>query len=166
MGSADPPLAVHCLYAHRHRHLRRLGTGEAYRLGELRAAAPARLAPVHRSVLVRAAVCHQVAQQATHRLNLVDVHNDLEERASVFGYVGWQITLRSVSWTRSQHPDRGVLSSRSANGDEKAVELENEKAGPRPARGGEPSDARVGASRRIEGVYIAFTADHVDAIAL
>jgi hypothetical protein len=34
-----------------------------------------------------------VAQQATHRLNLVDVHNDLEERASGFGYVGWQITL-------------------------------------------------------------------------
>ncbi len=39
------------------------------RLGDLLAAAPARLAPVHRSVLVRAAVCHQVAQRATHRLN-------------------------------------------------------------------------------------------------
>ena len=37
-------------------------------LGDLLAAAPARLAPVHRSVLVRAAVCHQVAQRATHRL--------------------------------------------------------------------------------------------------
>ena len=41
----------------------------ASRLGDLLAAAPARLAPVHRSVLVRAAVCHQVAQRATHRLN-------------------------------------------------------------------------------------------------
>ena len=41
----------------------------ASRLGDLLAAAPARLAPVHRSVPVRAAVCHQVAQRATHRLN-------------------------------------------------------------------------------------------------
>ena len=31
--------------------------------------APARLASVHRSVLVRAAVCHQMGQRATHRLN-------------------------------------------------------------------------------------------------
>ena len=30
---------------------------------------PARLAVFHRSVLVRAAVCHQVAQRATDRLN-------------------------------------------------------------------------------------------------
>ena len=44
--------------------------GRASRLGDLLAAAPARLAPVHRSLLVRAAVCHQVAQQATHRLNV------------------------------------------------------------------------------------------------
>ena len=35
----------------------------ASRLGDLLAAAPARLAPVQRSVLVRAAVCHQVAQR-------------------------------------------------------------------------------------------------------
>lgn len=33
----------------------------------LSAAAPARLAPVYRSELVRVAVCHQVAQRATHR---------------------------------------------------------------------------------------------------
>jgi hypothetical protein len=32
-------------------------------------AAPARLAAVHRPLHVRAAVCHQVAQRATHRAN-------------------------------------------------------------------------------------------------
>ena len=37
--------------------------GPASGLGDLLAAAPARLAPVHRSVHVRAAVCHQVAQR-------------------------------------------------------------------------------------------------------
>jgi hypothetical protein len=67
VGSADPPLGGHCLYGDRHRRFRRLGTEGACRLGVLRAAAPARLAPVYRSVLVRAAVCHQVAQRATHR---------------------------------------------------------------------------------------------------
>lgn len=41
----------------------------AHFLGGPLDAAPARLAPVHRFVLVRAAVCHQVAQRATHRLN-------------------------------------------------------------------------------------------------
>ena len=30
MGSADPPLAVHCLYGGRHRQQRRRGTGEVY----------------------------------------------------------------------------------------------------------------------------------------
>src|SRR5262249_41980480 len=42
---------------------RRPGTGrwDASALGDLLAAAPARLAPAHRSVPVRAAVCHQVA---------------------------------------------------------------------------------------------------------
>ena len=66
MDSADAPLAVHCLYGDRHRQLRRVGTGAASRMGDLLAAAPARLSPVHRSVLVRAAVCHEVAQRATH----------------------------------------------------------------------------------------------------
>src|SRR5947208_9325264 len=69
MGSADPPLAVHCLYGGGHRQPRRRGTEEVYLLGGPLGAAPARLAPVHRSVLVRAAVCHQVGQRATHRLN-------------------------------------------------------------------------------------------------
>src|SRR5712691_5703327 len=77
MGSADPPLAVHCLYGDRHRQLRRHSKGgrDASALGDLLAAAPARLAAVHRSVLVRAAVCHQVAQRATHRLNGIPEHH-------------------------------------------------------------------------------------------
>ena len=66
LDSADPPLAVDCLYVDRHRQLRCDDAGAASRLGDLLAAAPARLAPVHRSVHVRAAVCHQVAQRATH----------------------------------------------------------------------------------------------------
>src|SRR5262249_27629757 len=63
VGPADPPLAVHRVYGDRHRQLRRPGTGrwDASALGDLLAAAPARLAPAHRSVPVRAAVCHQVA---------------------------------------------------------------------------------------------------------
>src|SRR6516162_5653685 len=69
MGSADPPLAVHCLYGGRDRQHRRRGTEEVYRLGGPLGAAPARLAAAHRLVLVRAAVCHQVAQRATRRLN-------------------------------------------------------------------------------------------------
>jgi catechol 2,3-dioxygenase-like lactoylglutathione lyase family enzyme len=66
VGSADPPLAVHRVYGDRHRQLRRPGAGgwDASALGDLLAAAPARLAPAHRSVPVRAAVCHQVAQRA------------------------------------------------------------------------------------------------------
>ena len=65
LDSADPPLGVHCLHGDRHRQLRRPGTGgwDASALGDLLAAAPARLAPVQRSVLVRAAVCRQVAQR-------------------------------------------------------------------------------------------------------
>src|SRR4029078_13338863 len=63
MGSADPPLVVHCLYADRHCQLRRPGTGRwgASALGHLLAAAAARLAPVQRSVFVRVAICRQVA---------------------------------------------------------------------------------------------------------
>src|SRR5437879_6858261 len=69
MGSADPPLAVRCLYGGRHRQHRRRGTKKVYLLGGPLGGAPARLATVHRSVFVRAAVCHQVGQRATHRLN-------------------------------------------------------------------------------------------------
>ena len=48
---------------------RRLGTGEVHIQGGPPGGVPARVAPAHRSVLVRAAVCHQVAQRVTHRLN-------------------------------------------------------------------------------------------------
>ena len=67
VGSADPPLAVHRVYGGRHRQHRRLGAGATSRLGGSFGAAPARLAPAHRSVLVRAAVCREVAQRARRR---------------------------------------------------------------------------------------------------
>jgi hypothetical protein len=51
------------------RQPRRRESGEVYSLGGPPGAGPAPVATVHRSVLVRAAVCHQVAQRATHRLN-------------------------------------------------------------------------------------------------
>ena len=49
------------------------GGGDASALGDLLAAAPTRLAPVHRSVPVRAAVCHQVAPQVRSE------HNGLQD---------------------------------------------------------------------------------------
>ena len=76
VGSADPPLAVHCFYGGRHRQHRRRGTEEVYRLGGPLRAAPARLANVHRSVLVRATVCHQVGQRATHRVNVAALQKE------------------------------------------------------------------------------------------
>src|SRR4029453_2009485 len=66
-GCADSPRGVHGLYGGRHRQRRRLGAAGTSRLGGPLGAAPARLAPAHRSVFVRAAVCHQVAQRAMHR---------------------------------------------------------------------------------------------------
>src|SRR4030095_5508741 len=67
MGSAGPPLAVHCLYGGRHRQLRRHGIVEPSRLGGLFAIASSLPAVVHRPVHVRAAVCHEVVQRATDR---------------------------------------------------------------------------------------------------
>jgi hypothetical protein len=58
----------------------------------LNGAAPARLAPVHRSVLVRAPVCHQVAQRATHRLNEVLSHRQtLLEQAALKGSMNCEL---------------------------------------------------------------------------
>jgi len=66
VGSADSPLAFHCLYGDRHRQ-RCLGTKGTSRLGGPVGAASPRLAPGHRSVLVRTAVCHQVAHRVMDR---------------------------------------------------------------------------------------------------
>src|SRR5258708_32275944 len=66
VGSANSPLAVDRLYDHRHRQLRRHGTGGTSRLGGLLAAAPALPAAVHRPVHGRVALCYQVAQRETH----------------------------------------------------------------------------------------------------
>ena len=69
MDSADPRLAVHGLYGGSHREHRGRSTEEVQHLGGPLGGGSARLSPFHRSVLVRAAVCQQVAQRATHRLN-------------------------------------------------------------------------------------------------
>src|SRR5262245_59387972 len=68
VGSAGSPLAFHRLCGCRHRQCRRLdATGETNRLGGPLGAAPARLAPAERSLLVRAAVCSQMERRATYR---------------------------------------------------------------------------------------------------
>src|SRR5262245_56780267 len=63
MDSPDPPLAFNDLYGDGRRQLRRHGIGGTSRLGRLFATAPTLSAPAHRSVLVCATVCHQMAQR-------------------------------------------------------------------------------------------------------
>src|SRR6266700_758579 len=65
LDPADPSLAVHRLYGGSHRQRRRFGTEGASRLGGSPGAAPACLAAAHRSVLVRAAVCREMARRVT-----------------------------------------------------------------------------------------------------
>src|SRR6188474_543504 len=67
MDSADAPLVVDCLYGDGHRQLRRPVTRGGSGLGDLLAAAAARVAAVQRLVFVRAAVYRQEAQRAKHR---------------------------------------------------------------------------------------------------
>ncbi len=69
MDSADPPLGVHGIYGGSHHQHRRHSTQEVHPLGGTLGGGPARLAIFHRHVLVRAAVCRQVAQRAKHALN-------------------------------------------------------------------------------------------------
>src|SRR5580693_4792278 len=69
MASADPPLAVHGLYGSRDREHHCHCTEEVHRLGGPLGGDPASVAVCHGSVLVRTAVCQQVAQRAKHRLN-------------------------------------------------------------------------------------------------
>jgi hypothetical protein len=64
VASSDPPLAIDCLYRDRDRQFRRHGIGATSSVGGLRAVAAARLAPVHRSVHVRATLCRQLAERA------------------------------------------------------------------------------------------------------
>ena len=65
MDPSDPPLGVHRLHGDGHGQFHCPGTGEwhASALGDLVPPATARLAPVHRSLFVRAAVRRQVAQR-------------------------------------------------------------------------------------------------------
>jgi len=69
MDSADPPLAVRGLYGGRYRQRYRHSAEEVHEgVGPL-GGDPARLAVFHRYVLVRAAVCSQMAYQAIDPLN-------------------------------------------------------------------------------------------------
>jgi hypothetical protein len=69
MDSADPLLAVHGFYAGRYRQHRRHSTEQVDELDGPFGADPARIAVFHRSLLVRAAVCGQMAQQTIAKLN-------------------------------------------------------------------------------------------------
>src|ERR1700737_2674326 len=80
MGSAGPPLAVHCLYGDRHRQFRRARIWGASPLGGLLAAGPALLAPVQRSVHVRAALCRRAAQWAKRQRTGVNAMSKSEAR--------------------------------------------------------------------------------------
>src|SRR6516162_10947794 len=61
MGSANPPLAVHCLHDDRPYQFRLYGISEASHLDSLFAIASALLNVTHRSLHVRVAVCRQMA---------------------------------------------------------------------------------------------------------
>jgi hypothetical protein len=61
MDSADPPLGVHRLHSGRHHQRRYCGTGEVQQQAGSIGSGYTCLAPAHRPVLVRAAVCQQVA---------------------------------------------------------------------------------------------------------
>src|SRR5215510_7758780 len=65
MDSPDPPLAFNDLYGDRRRQLRRHGIGGTSCVDRLLATAPTLSAPAQRSVLVCAAVCHQMGQRVT-----------------------------------------------------------------------------------------------------
>src|ERR1700687_2142738 len=80
MGSAGPPLAVHCLYGDRHRQFRRARIWGTSPLGGLLAAGPALLAPVQRSVHVRAALCRRAAQWAKRQRTGVNAMSKSEAR--------------------------------------------------------------------------------------
>src|SRR5215467_7250308 len=62
IGSANPPLAVHCLHDDRRRQFRLYGTSESSQLDSLFAIASSLLNVAHRSLHVRVAVCRQVAR--------------------------------------------------------------------------------------------------------
>jgi hypothetical protein len=73
MGAADPPLGVDRVRRDRHRLRSCLGVAgrcDAAAVDNLLAVGRARLAPVHGPVFIRAAVCREVAQRETDRLNV------------------------------------------------------------------------------------------------
>src|SRR6202171_3891166 len=80
MGSAGPPLAVPCLYCDRHRQFRRARIWGTSPLGGLLAAGPVLLAPVQRSVHVRAALCRRAAQWVRRQRTRVNAMSKSEAR--------------------------------------------------------------------------------------
>ena len=69
MDSADPPLAVSGFYGGRYRQHHRHSTEEVHERFGPPGGDPSRLSVFYRSVLVRAAVCSQMAQQVIDSLN-------------------------------------------------------------------------------------------------
>ena len=68
MGSANSPLAIHCLHDDRRHQLRLYGNWEAFGLDSLFAIASSLLNVDHRSVHVRVAVCRQKARVPNRRI--------------------------------------------------------------------------------------------------
>jgi hypothetical protein len=68
MGSANPPLAIHCLHDDRRRQLRLYGIREAFGLDSLFTIASSLLNVDHWSVHVRVAVCRQKARVPNRRI--------------------------------------------------------------------------------------------------
>jgi len=99
MGSADPPLAVHGIYGSRHRQHCGRGYTEVCQLGGPPGGGTTRPTLFLRPVLVCAAVCHQVAQRATHRLS-GQPHDDRPRahcyRSQSRGHEGFSSYLQST----------------------------------------------------------------------
>jgi predicted enzyme related to lactoylglutathione lyase len=88
VGPGGRQIQVEDLYGDRPRQLRRHGSGGASGLGALRATDPALSAAVHRALYVRAALCREVARDATHdwgRMMDTDVRTLFERYEQVFG---------------------------------------------------------------------------------
>src|SRR5215472_5890443 len=90
IGSANPPLAVHCLHDDRRRQFRLYGISESSQLDSLFAIASSLLNVAHRSLHVRVAVCRQVARAPNRPIGTNTMVNQgeeerrLDEKASPF----------------------------------------------------------------------------------
>src|SRR5688572_27871922 len=113
MGSAKPPLVVHCLHVDCHRQLCCNDAGTTSALGDVLAAAAARFASVEWSVLVRVAVCNKVAQRSTHLTRGPVVHTS--QRIGEMTVVLKRKTSKAKSTSRSSKPRKAATKSKSAS---------------------------------------------------